>query len=311
MVGRTKRFFTLNNGNSIPAITTVGVGNKWTKIYGIRDGAKNLMEYLKEILALPGFLHIMTAEFYPNNGLLSAALKASQKPRHEIWITDKYCSQCKLSSSPIEALERSLDRLGFDYVDLYLIHNPCLDSSPNGISLEKAWKQMELLYKTGKVKNIGVSNFRIEDLERLKDAEIKPQVNEIEFHAFLQNQTPNIYEYAKTHDLLLCGYSPLFPLETKTEDFMDFPFYRYIIGLAEKYNKTEAQILLHWMNCLGVLPVITNTKVKWYKEASDIISFELTSEELDMITELGKKHKPHRKHFVKEYMKYNSEAHIA
>ena len=134
------------------------------------------------------------------------ALRESNRPRDEIFITDKYSTQLKLSDDPIAGLNISLKTLGLDYVDLYLLHSPFIK---NGSTLEECWKQMEKLYKSGKAKNIGVSNFRVEDLEKiLKIATIKPQINQIEFNAALQNQSPGIVKFCKENNIQLEAYTP-------------------------------------------------------------------------------------------------------
>ena len=116
----------------------------------------------------------------------------------------------KVTKDPIEGLETSLKRNNLEYVDLYLLHSPFISKEKNGFTLEEAWKQMEQLYKQGKAKNIGVSNFSVDDLQKLMaTAEILPQVNQIEYNAFLLNQTPGIVRFCQDHKILVAAYSPL------------------------------------------------------------------------------------------------------
>lgn len=305
-----QKFFTLSNGNKIPAVAVVGTGTKW---YKAEETDATFSQELTDIVKLsldtvPGIVHIDAAETYKTYPELGAALKETKKPREEIFITDKFSSLHKISEDPKSALETALKKLGVDYVDLYLIHSPFFDKDLN-IDLETAWKRLEELYKSGKAKNIGVSNFTVEDLKKvLAIAEIKPQVNQIEFSPFLQNQTPGIVEFSQKNDILLEAYSPLGPLQKKPADADQQPFYQYLKELSEKYNKTEAQVLLLWVYKRGILPVTTSAKIERIKQAQDIFSFDLTEEEVKKITDLSLQHEPVRLYWVDFYTKYNSEA---
>lgn len=305
-----QKFFTLNNGNKIPAVAIVGTGTRWFKTEETdATFSQVLVDQVKHALTLPGIVHIDAAEIYRTYPELGVALKEQSKPREELFITDKFSTALKLSETPIEALDSALKKLGLEYVDLYLLHTPFISEEKNGLTMEQAWKYMEELYKSGKAKNIGVSNFAKEHLERiLAVAEVKPQVNQIEFSAFLQNQTPGIYNYAKEHNIQLEAYGPLGPLQKKPENGDSLPFYKLINELAEKYGKTEAQILLQWVYKRGVLPVTTSGKPARIEQAHDLFSFDLSKEDVDSITKLGLEHEPLRQYFGEEYNKYNSES---
>lgn len=305
-----QEFFTLNNGNKIPAVAVIGTGTKWFKTEeNASKFSDELVDQVKYALTLPGVVHIDAAEIYRTYPELGKALRETKKPRNEIWITDKYSTSLKLSDNPIVGFENSLKELGVDYVDLYLLHSPFITEERNGFTLEQAWKYLEELCKSGKAKNIGVSNFAKEDLERiLKIAEIKPQVNQIEYSAFLQNQTPGIYNFAKENDILLEAYSPLSPLQRRPEEADSLPFYKYINELAEKYGKSEAQVLLRWVSKRGVLPVTTSSKPHRVHDAQHIFTFDLTNTEVEKITELGLKHEALRLYWVDEYSKFNVES---
>lgn len=126
-------FFTLNNGNKIPSIAIVGTGTWWFKQEETPENFCNeLLDQLKYALTLPGIVHLDAAEVYRTYPELSEALKQSTKPREEIFITDKYSTQLKITKNPIVGLETSLKRNNLDYVDLYLLHSPF-------ISKEKKW----------------------------------------------------------------------------------------------------------------------------------------------------------------------------
>nr|CAI6417445.1 BAF_HP1_G0007690.mRNA.1.CDS.1 [Saccharomyces cerevisiae] len=302
-----QQFFTLNNGNKIPAIAIIGTGTRWYKNEETDATFSNsLVEQIVYALKLPGIIHIDAAEIYRTYPEVGKALSLTEKPRNEIFLTDKYSTQIKVSDSPAEGLDLALKKMGTDYVDLYLLHSPFVSKEANGFSLEEAWKDMEQFYKSGKAKNIGVSNFAVEDLQRiLKVAEVKPQVNQIEFSPFLQNQTPGIYKFCQEHDILLEAYSPLGPLQKKTAQDDSQPFFEYVKELSEKYIKSEAQIILRWVTKRGVLPVTTSSKPQRISDAQNLFSFDLTAEEVDKITELGLEHEPLRLYWNKLYDKYN------
>lgn len=303
-----QEFITLNNGNKIPGIAVIGTGTRWFKKSETPENfSKELVEQMEYALTLPGVVHIDAAEVYRTYPEVGAALKSSSRPRDTIFLTDKYSTQLKITANPIVGLETGLKKLGLEYVDLYLLHSPFVDKEKNGFTLEDAWKDMETLYKSGKAKNIGVSNFSTEDLDRiLKVAEVKPQVNQIEFNAFLQNQTPGIFNYCKKQNILIEAYTPLGPLQRKPKDYTSQEFYQYIGKLADKYKKSEAQILLRWVTKRGVLPVTTSSKPERIQDAQNLFMFDLTEEETSKITELGLAHEPLRMYWNEQYDKYNT-----
>jgi diketogulonate reductase-like aldo/keto reductase len=294
------KYFTLSNGNKIPAISVIGTGTQWYKTDRSYFN-DNLVEQLLIALSLPGVVHIDTAENYGTHRELGEALKKTTKSRDDIWITDKYS---KIGKNPKEALYESLKLLGVDYVDLYLIHDPFYDEKKPGYDIIQAWKYLEELYKEGKAKNIGVSNWRVEDFEKLLPvAEVKPVVNQIEFSAFLQNQTPGIYEYAKEKNILLEAYSPLTPLSLRNGE--TGPFYDYLDELSKKYNQDAGVVLLNWVYSRGVLPVTTSSKKERIEKANGVFEFQLELEEVNKITQLGEQHPTVRQYWTEQYNKYN------
>ncbi|GMM55393.1 aldo-keto reductase superfamily protein [Maudiozyma humilis] len=305
-----QEFFTLNNGKKMPAVAIIGTGTRWFKQEETDKTFNNdLVEQISKGLTLPGIVHIDAAEIYRTYPEVGKALRENKKPRDEIFITDKYSTSLKITENPIVGLETSLKKLDLEYVDLYLLHSPFITVEKYGISLEQAWKDMETLYKQCKAKNIGVSNFAIEDLERiLKVCEIKPQVNQIEFNAFLQNQTPGIFKFCQSHDIRLEAYSPLSPLQKKPDNYESDPFYIYVADIAKKYGKTDAQILLRWVTKRGVVAVTTSSKFSRVQDAQNLFTFDLTQEEVDRITELGLAHPAQRLYWNDVYDKYNSES---
>ena len=306
----TQNFITLNNGNKIPAVAIVGTGTRWFKMEETAENFNDeLVSQIEKALTLPGVVHIDAAEVYRTYPEVGKALNQSKKPRDEIFITDKYSTQLKVTENPTVGLNTSLKRLNLDYVDLYLLHSPFVTKEKNGFTLEESWKQMEALYKSGKAKNIGVSNFSVSDLEKiLAVCEIKPQINQIEFNAFLQNQTPGIVKFCESQSIVLEAYSPLSPLQKRSANSENDPFYKFVDKLAAKYNKTEAQILLRWVTRRGIVAVTTSSRFSRAQEAQNLFTFDLTDEEVSEITKLGLQHKAQRLYWNEEYDKFNAES---
>ncbi|KAH3687947.1 hypothetical protein WICPIJ_001062 [Wickerhamomyces pijperi] len=298
------QYFKLQNGNKIPAISIFGTGTQWFKTDESQFNSE-LTNQISKVLEIPGVVHLDAAEIYRTYPELGAALKNSTKPRDEIWITDKFS---RIHDDPIQALDYSLSKLGVEYVDLYLLHSP-FTPKPNAdgshtYDLVKTWKQLEELVRAGKTRNIGVSNFGVEDLEKILEiAEIRPQVNQIEYNAFLQNQTPGIYDFAQKHQILLEAYSPLSPLSVEDKSG---EFFQYVQSLASKYSTDSGIILLRWVYQRGVLPVTTSSKFERVQQSNDKIwEIELTEEEVNKISKLGEEHETVRKYWKPFYDQYN------
>ncbi|CCK69514.1 aldo-keto reductase superfamily protein KNAG_0C04110 [Huiozyma naganishii CBS 8797] len=309
-MSHNQAFVTLNNGHKMPAVAIIGTGTHWhhkkEKDHAL---SHELIEQLEFALSLPGVVHIDAAEMYGTYPELSAALRMTEKPRSEIFITDKHALHAAMSKDPIAGLEDSLKANNLDYVDLYLLHSPFVAKEKPGLTLEGAWRQMEQLYKDGKAKNIGVSNFSVEDLKRvLSVAEIKPQVNQIEFHPFLQNQTPGILKFCQDENIELEAFTPLGPLQVKTQEDENDEFFKYISSLSGKYQKTEAQIILRWVTKRGVIPVTTSRRHDRIADAQNLFEFDLEDEEVTKITRLGLQHPPVRCYWKSQYDKFNAEA---
>lgn len=192
-------------------------------------------------------------------------------------------------------------QLGVDYVDLFLIHSPFFTTEQtHGYTLEQAWEALVEAKKAGKVREIGISNAAIPHLEKLFAAspspEYYPVVNQIEFHPFLQNQSKNIVRFCQEHGILVEAFSPLAPLARVETNALAETLKR----LAEKYKKTEAQVLLRYTLQRGILPVTTSSKESRLKESLNLFDFELTDEEVNEINKIGDAN-PYRAFFHEQF----------
>lgn len=162
--------------------------------------------------------------------------------------------------------------MGLDALDLYLIHWPVEGR------YKEAWRALETLYKTGRVKAIGVSNFHIHHLEDLmKDAEIKPMINQVEYHPRLTQK--ELHLFCRSHGIQLEAWSPLMQGQ-----LLDHPLLKEI---AKKHGKTAAQVILRWDLQNGVIAIPKSTKAQRIAENADIFGFELTAEEMIQIAGLN------------------------
>jgi diketogulonate reductase-like aldo/keto reductase len=289
-------YFTIEStGTKVPAIG-FGSGTAW-RIQKWKQHDENkvheliepLVEQVKTAIDV-GFRHIDTAEAYFTYREVGEGIRASGIDRNELFITDKWSPgvfKMTGSKGPYESLSRALGAMKIDYIDLYLLHSP--QTNEGEISTEDAWLQLESLCKEGKVKNIGVSNFSVDWLEKIaKVGTITPAVNQIEFHAYLQEQTPGIVGYAKAHDILLEAYSPLAPIMRARPGPLD----TLLPSLVEKYGKSETLILLRWVYQNGIIPLTTSSKAERLTDALSIFNFQLDDEDVKKIAEVGK-----QKHF--------------
>ncbi|GAD96626.1 glycerol dehydrogenase Gcy1, putative [Paecilomyces variotii No. 5] len=230
----TKWTFTLNTGAKIPA---VGLGTWQSKPNEVKEAVK--------IALAKGYRHIDTALAYGNEAEVGEGIKESGVPREEIWVTTKLDNTWHHRVQ--DGIDSSLKSLGLDYVDLYLVHWPS-STDPNDKKKHlpdwdfiKTWQEMQKLPATGKVKNIGVSNFGIKNLEKLLNdpsTKIVPAVNQIELHP--NNPSPKLVAYNKKKGIHCTGYSCLGSTNS--------PLYKdqRLLSLAEKKGKTPQQVLLLW-----------------------------------------------------------------
>lgn len=240
----------------------------------------SLIAALKE-----GFVHLDTAEIYTTRPDVGAAFHASGLNRDDVFITDKYHAR-GLSidgkhRGPYASLQESLKLMGIDYINLFLLHTMEFQKE---YPLLECWKEMIKLREEGLVRNIGVSNFDVKHLEAIKNAGLPlPQVLQIEFHPYLQEQSTGIVEYAKANNILLEAYGPLVPLTKARGGPLDALLER----LSEKYGKSATQVLLKFAHANGFVTVTTTSKVERMRDILGVFNWELSLEDTKLISETG------------------------
>ncbi|OKP96230.1 aldo/keto reductase [Paenibacillus sp. P46E] len=220
-----------------------------------------------------GYRHFDTAKIYGNEEALGRAIRNSQIPREQFFITSKVWNTDHGYKATRKALERTIQKLGVDYLDMYLIHF----ASPNYL---ETWKAMEELYEAGKIKVIGVANFEIQHLEHLmKHSTIPPMINQIETHPeFPQLE---LHNYLKEHQILHEAWAPL---GQGNQTLLQHPELKKI---AEQHHKTVAQVILRWHLERGVILIPKSSNPKRIKENSEIFDFSLTSGNMEKVSQLN------------------------
>lgn len=252
----------LHNGVKMPAF---GLG-----VYKVEEGIQ-IEETIKTGLEI-GYRLIDTASFYKNEEGVGRAIRNSGISREELFITTKVWNTDQGYESTLKAFETSMEKLGLDYLDLYLVHWPV-----KGKYIE-TWRALEKLYREGRVKAIGVSNFKIHHLEDLlKNSEEKPVVNQVELHPLLSQE--DLREFCQRHNIKVEAWSPL-----ARGRFLDEPVLKKI---ADSHNKSSAQVILRWHLQNQIIAIPKSVTASRLKENADIFDFELTPEEMKVINGLN------------------------
>ncbi len=233
---------------------------------------EDTQEIVEEALAA-GYRHIDTAAAYRNERGVGAALEASGLARDDVFVTTKLWNSQQGYDSTMEAFEKSLGRLGGDYVNLYLIHWPV----PTEDRYLDTWRAFERIHQEGRARTIGVSNFRVEDLERLKaEAGLLPTVNQIELHPNLQQA--ELRAWHEDNGVATEAWSPLAQgalLEDPT-----------IEAIAADHDRTQAQVILRWHLQIGNVVIPKSVTPARIRENFELFDFELSEEEMEAIGRL-------------------------
>lgn len=255
----TKMRIKLNNGKEIPVL---GLGT-----YQMHQSSEAGPAVLSALKA--GYRLIDTAQMYDNEKAIGKAIKESGIPRADIFVTTKV--QRVDINKAFEPLKASLDNLGLDHIDLYLIHWPL----PERLKL---WQAFEQFQADGYCKNIGVSNFTIRHLEELlAHCKTVPQVNQVEFHPFLYQK--ELLEYCQKQNIVVEAYAPL-----ARGHKLDDPT---ITRLADDYSKTPAQIMIRWGLQHGLVVIPKSKLKKRIIENADVFDFELSAEDVQNLDNLS------------------------
>lgn len=259
---------TLNNGIEMPrlGLGVFRVENSSELVNAVKVAIKN------------GYRSIDGAAIYGNEEAMGEGIREGIKEagisREDLFITSKVWNADLGYESTIAAYEASLKRLGVDYLDLYLIHWPVEGK------YKEAWRALEYLYKEGRVKAIGVSNFQIHHLQDLlKDAKIKPVINQVELHPYLSQE--KVREFCKENDIQVEAWSPLMAGNGLLENDV-------LKEIAKKYNKTTAQVVLRWDLQSQVITIPKSTNEGRLVENIDIFGFNLSKDDMDRIDSLNK-----------------------
>lgn len=274
-----------------PLLVGTGSGTKWKEMKRADPATADLLVAQLKLAMEKGFYHLDTAEIYDTQVEVGKALKEANIKREDFWITSKY-SNWSQNKGPLESIDAGLKEVGTDYFDLYLIHCDIWSGVSNGHTLETAWRDLITAKQQGKVRYIGVSNFPIESLKVIIEIskefgdEYLPIVNQIEFHPYLKNQTPGVYEFCQENNILIEAYGPLTPLMRVEEEH---PLTDILAKLSEKYQKTDAQILLRWVLQKNVLPITTSGNETRIEQSLEIYNFELDPEDVESIDKVEDK----------------------
>ncbi len=256
----------LSNGVQMPWL---GLG-----VFQVEDGA-TVVESVRAAIK-NGYRSIDTAAIYQNESGVGQGIREGIAiagiNREDLFITSKVWNDDLGYEETLAAFETSLEKLGLDYLDLYLIH------WPKAGKYKEAWRALETIYKNGKVKAIGVSNFQIHHLEDLmKDTEIVPMVNQVELHPKL-TQT-ELKSFCQRHGIQVEAWSPLMQGQLLDHELLK--------NIGAKYNKSVAQIIIRWDLQNGIITIPKSIKEHRIIQNADVFDFTLTDNEMEQISGLN------------------------
>ncbi|MGJ5715259.1 aldo/keto reductase [Staphylococcus equorum] len=262
------QYIDFHNGNTMPQL---GLG-----VFRVEndDTAKDAVKHA----IINGYRSIDAALVYGNEEMVGRGIQegmaAADIQREDLFITSKLWFDSFGKDNVEQGYQTSIDNLGLDYLDLYLIHWPGTDES---VMIE-TWKGMEALYESGKFKNIGVSNFNIEHLEVLKSqTSIKPVINQVEFHPYFTQQ--ELRTYLDTESIYMESWSPLMNAEILTDETIN--------AIAEEIGKSPAQVVIRWNIEHGVVTIPKSITPHRIEENINIFDFSLTANQMERIDALN------------------------
>ena len=253
--------FLLNNGLTMPAI---GFGT-----HSLRGA--DCERYVSEAISV-GYRLLDTATVYGNEEHVGAGIKKSGIDRKELFVTSKVWVDDSGYEGTKRAFDTSLNKLGLDYLDLYLIHRPRGD-------VKGSWKAMEELYEAGRIKAIGLSNFDAAQMNDLmQEARVKPAVNQIETHVFFQQEEAR--KFLKSHGVQMEAWSPF--AAGRNNMFTN----QTLTAIGKKHDKTNAQVCLRWHYQRGIVAIPRSSKIAHMIENLMIFDFELDQADMETIATL-------------------------
>lgn len=255
---------TLNNGVEMPYL---GLGT-----YRVKEG-KEIADVVQHALDA-GYRHIDTAAFYKNENGVGKAINKHEINRDDVFVTSKVWNADQGYDKTLRAFDESLNLFRFEYLDLYLIHWPVQGK------FKHTWRALEKIYRDGKVRCIGLSNFlqhQIEDL--LESAEILPVVNQMEFHPRLIQQ--DLIEFCKSKNIQYQSWSP----------FMQGGVFKIkeLANIADKYNKSIAQLIIRWNLQKGVVTIPKSSNKERIISNTDVFDFAISNDDITEIDSLANK----------------------
>lgn len=265
---KLKKEVVLKNGVSIP---TIGYGTWQTPDDECVRAVKTALSF--------GYRHIDTVAIYRNEPGVGRGIAESGIARSEIFLTSKVWNKCRGYDMVMSAFERTLGKLGTDYLDLYLIHWPASKKhyeNPDEVNLD-TWRAMTELYKAGHIKAIGVSNFKPHHLKALCESEVAPMVNQIEYHpGYTQNKT---VEFCKENGIAIEAWSPLGSGRVLSD--------KTLAAIGAKYGKSTAQVCIRYCLQNGIIALPKSVTPSRIKENLEVFDFVLSDEDISLINSMG------------------------
>ena len=256
---------TLHNGYQIPII---GLGT-WRS-----PEDKTTVDAICSAVA-SGYRHIDTAAYYQNEVSVGEGIRSCGLDRNKLFVTSKVWNSDRGYEKTMAAFEQTMTKLKLDYLDLYLIHWPAAKHQFNNweeMNLS-TWKAMTELYKSGRIKAIGVSNFLPHHLDALMQTEVTPMVNQIEFHpGYIQQE---VLEYCKKHNIAVEAWSPMGAGRLLTHETL--------VDIAAKYQKTTAQLCIRWCLQHGTVPLPKSINPDRILQNTNVFDFEISKQDMTII----------------------------